>query len=69
MNNAFRMSGIERIGNFNRQAERDVGFDRPSRNAMLQRQAFEEFHRYERLAILLANVINSANVWMVQRGS
>src|SRR6202035_5819490 len=43
-------------------------FDGPPCDAMFQSQAFEEFHGDKGLTILFANVINSANVRMVQGG-
>ena len=36
---------------------------------MLQSLAFQKLHGDEGFAILLANVVNGADVWMVQRGS
>ena len=36
---------------------------------MLQRHAIQKFHGDERLAVLLANVVDGANVGMVQRRS
>jgi len=38
-------------------------------DVVLQRRPFQEFHRNESLAFKLANVVDSANVGMVQRRS
>jgi hypothetical protein len=37
-------------------------------NAMLQRGTFHEFHGNKRLAVLLVNFVDRANVGMIQRG-
>lgn len=36
---------------------------------MLQRGAFEIFHDDERAAVLLADVVDRADVWMIERRS
>jgi len=66
VNDALGMSGVQRIGNFNRNRQDCFGIDRSSRDEMLQSYAVEEFHGKERLAILLTNIVNSANVGMIQ---
>src|SRR5246127_1299018 len=66
MNDAFAMSGIESVGHFNRQAEQNVGIERFSANTMLQGNALKKLHGDERLAILLADVVDGANVWVIQ---
>ena len=35
---------------------------------MLQRLAFQKLHGDERLAFVLANLVNGADVWVIQRG-
>jgi len=68
VDDAFGMRGVERIGNLNRQAEQNIRLDRPSGNAMLQRYPVQKLHGDERLPILLPNVINRADVGMIECG-
>ncbi len=67
MDDSLTMGRVQRIGDLN--GERQYGFElnRPSRDEMLERDAVEEFHGDKRLAVLLANVVDRANVGMVQR--
>ena len=69
MDDAFAVRGIERVGDFDGQAEQDVHFERTAGDAMLQGQAVQILHGDEGLAIFLADVVNGADVGMVQRGS
>ena len=45
-----------------------LGLQRPARDAVLQRHAVQKLHGDERLAVLLADVVDRADVGMVQRG-
>ena len=44
------------------------GIERPPVDPMLQRDAFQKFHGDERLPVLFANVVDRADVRMIQRG-
>ena len=68
MNDVFLMGGIERVGNFN--AERDEHFegDRTLGDVLLQCGALEEFHGDEGLAVCFANVVDGADVGMIECG-
>jgi hypothetical protein len=44
MNDSFGMSGVERVGNLNRQIEQNIGLDGFSGDAMLQRHAVQKLH-------------------------
>jgi hypothetical protein len=68
MNNPFAVSGIEGISNFNGQREDGLDLHWPPGNAMLQSKAVQKLHGDEGLAILLADIVNRANVRMVQGG-
>jgi len=61
--------GIERVGDFDGQAEQHVHLQRASGNAMLEGQAVEILHCDEGLAVLFANVVNGADVGVVESGS
>ena len=68
MNDAFGVGGIERVGDLDGQTERDVGLERAAGDAMFQRDPFEEFHGDEGLAILLADIVDGADVGVVECG-
>ena len=69
MDNAFAVRGVERVGDFDGQAEQDIHFERTAGDAVLQGQAIQILHGDEGLAILFADVVNGADVGMVERGS
>ena len=68
MNDALGMSGIERVGNLNCQTEQNIRLDGLSADQMLERFAIQKLHGDECLSVLLADVVNGANIRMIQRG-
>ena len=69
MDNVLGVGRLERVGNFNRQTQKQSQFDGTEGDAVFQRRPFQKLHRDERLIVVLANFINRADVGMVQRGS
>ncbi len=67
MNDAARMSGVQSVGNLDSEGEQNVGFEGLATDAMLQGHAIEKFHGDESLKVLLADVVDSADVGMIQR--
>src|SRR5437764_3059648 len=67
MNDAFRVGGIQSIGYFNSQREQNFGFERLPGNAVLQRGAFEKLHCDEWMAVVLADLVNGADIRVVER--
>jgi hypothetical protein len=67
VDDAFAMGGIESIGNLDGQTQQDIGRDGFLRDAMLQRLAVERLHHNKSLAALFADVVNSADIWVIQR--
>ncbi len=67
MNDALGVSGIERPGNVYCQFEQLVGRKRPAQDALAQRRPFQQFHHDEILTILLADLVDGADVRMVER--
>ena len=67
VNNSFRMCRGQPIGNLDPQRQQRFRLQRTSGDALLQRGAFQEFHCDEGPAVFLANVINRADIRMVQR--
>src|SRR5580704_1959281 len=68
VDDAFTVSGIQRIGNLNGQPQLDIGFDRFSCDAMLKGHAFKKLHDEEGTTILLADVIDGADIGVIERG-
>src|ERR1035441_3596993 len=62
------MGCVERIRNLDGQRENQFGFHRSPRNAVLQRQPVQKLHGDERLLATLADVVNGADVGMIESG-
>ena len=70
VNDAFRVRGVERVRDLDSQREQHFQIQWPAPDSVLQRQAVEEFHGDESFAVLVVNLVNGADVRMVQgRGS
>ena len=67
MHDAFAVRRIERIGNLNRQWQQLFRFHRPAGDQVLQGHAVEELHDHEGSAIFLADVMDGADVGMIER--
>src|SRR5207245_2573972 len=68
MDDPFRVRGVQRAGNLNPEVQYLLHLQRLTFDAVLQRSPFEELHDDEILAILLPDLVNGADVGMVQRG-
>ena len=69
MNDTLGMGGVETVGNFDAEVEKDFHIEWAAHDDVLQGPAVEVFHGDECLAVLLTNVVNGADVGVVQRGS
>ena len=69
MDDALGVRGVERIRDLNRQRDKLVILHRTRADGVLERQAIEKLHGDERLAFMLVNVVNGADVGMIQRRS
>jgi len=69
MNDALGVSGIESVGDLDGDIEKAVQFEWLAGDEMLQCDSIEEFHDDEGFAVRLSDVIDSANVGVVQGGS
>ena len=67
MDDARRVRGIERVGDLLAEIEQIVDRQRTARDARLQRLAFQQLHHHELLAVVLADVVQRADVRMAQR--
>ena len=61
------MRCIEGIGDLDREGKQDVEIQRTASNRVLQGLAFEELHRDEGAAVLLADVVDGADVRVIER--
>jgi hypothetical protein len=69
MHDPFRVSCIQSIRYFDPDLEQPIHFHRLARDQVLQRRAVEILHHDERMPVLLADLMNRANVRMVQSRS
>ena len=67
VNYALAMGRMERFGNLNSQPEHLFQFQRTARDQVLEGDAVQIFHDDVGLAVLLADVMDGADIWMVQR--
>jgi len=70
VNNPFAVRGIERVRNLDAQRQHCFSFQRPPCNSILQSHAIQKLHHDERLISVLADLVNCADIGMIQgRGS
>ena len=68
MHDAFGVRGVQRVGDLDgERADCSISIGLAA-DAMLQRQAFQKLHGDEGLAVLFADVVDRADVGMIQRG-
>ena len=68
MDDPLRVRGLERVGDLDGEVKQFVRLERLARNAMLQGLSLQQLHRDEGLAFVLVDVVNRADVGMVERG-
>ncbi len=69
MNDAFRVRGVQSIGNFNGESQQYVRLDGSAGDAVLQGQAVQKLHGDERLVTVFSDFVDGADIRMVQRRS
>ena len=69
MHDAFAMCRIERVGNLNSKQQCVFRLQLSPSDTVLQRHAVEKLHDHEGTSGFLADVVNRADVGMVQSGS
>src|SRR5215469_11009474 len=69
MDDAFGMGRVEGVSNLDREREEALSLKRLADDHVLESNAFEILHGDECPALLFANVVDRANVGMVQRRS
>ena len=68
MHDAFRVRGIERIGYFDGQLQQPLSLQRAAGNHVLQRDPIQVFHGDEPEAVVVRDLVDGADVGMVQGG-
>ena len=63
------MRRLERVGDLDRHCQQQVDIERVPGHAVLQGRPFEAFHHQERAAVLFADVVDGADVGVIQGGS
>ena len=66
MDDARSVSGVKRVGDVDGDREQNLRFQRPPGDAMLQRHPVQKLHDDERLTFVLADLVDRADVGMVQ---
>lgn len=66
VHNASTMGGIERIGDFDGQRKNGFAVDRTSAYPVLERDAIQKLHDKKGLTVLLPNLVNRADIRMIQ---
>src|SRR5579863_1371661 len=69
MNNALGVGRVEGVGDINRDRHQRLELKRTVADQVFQGLAFEVLHGDESAAIVLANVVNRADVGVIQTGS
>ena len=65
VDDAFRVGGIERLGDLDGQRNQLFGIDWTAPDAVLQRHTVEKLHGNECPAIVLADVVDRADIGMI----
>ena len=68
MNDAFAVRGIERIRDLNGQQEQLLIIQRTAGDDVFERQAVQILHGDECSSLLLPDVVNGADIGMIQGG-
>ena len=67
VNDSFGVGGIQRVGNLDAERKNLINLQGMARDAVLQRHAIEEFHGDERVAVVLSDFVDSADVGVIKR--
>ena len=68
MNDAVSVGSLQRVGYLDGDSKQRFQFDRFARNSVLQGKAVEEFHHQKWTALVLADLMDGADVGMIQSG-
>jgi hypothetical protein len=68
VNDAFGVSGVQRVGDVRGDFEQTFDFNRRAVDDVLKRSAFHEFHDDEGAAVVLLDVVDGTDVGMIESG-
>ena len=63
------MRRVQRVRDLNRQVKQRIRLQGLTLDTLLERLAFQQLHRDERLPLALVNVVDRTNVRVIERGS
>ena len=66
VDDTFGVRGVESVGNFDGKCKERVEFHGAAGNAMLERGALQKFHGDEGLAVFLADIVDGADVGVIE---
>ncbi len=66
MNDAFGVCGIEGVGDFDGEGDESLGVERAAGDFVFESCAFQALHGDEGAALMFADVVDGANVGMIQ---
>ena len=67
MDDSDRMRCLQSVGDLDRQRKERVARQRTSQDALLQRRSLQELHRDERPVLVAFDLVDRADIRMVQR--
>ena len=65
---AGAMSGVERVGDFDADFEKAIEFERAAGDDVLECRAVEKFHGDEGAAVIFTDVVDGADIRVIERG-
>jgi hypothetical protein len=68
MNDACGMRGVQCVRDLHRHRQQRLHFHRPARDQVLERYTIQKLHHYEWMPFVLGNLVDCADIGMVQRG-
>src|SRR5215831_18737416 len=69
MNDSLAMGRVQRISNLDAKRQNHLRIERAPRDTLFQSHPFQQLHGNERLAVLFADVVNGADVRVIEGGS
>ena len=69
VDDAFAVGGVERVGNFDGEVEQNFCFQRGGQRSGASASAVQKFHHDIRATVFLADIVNGANVGVIECGS
>jgi len=67
MNDAFTVSGVECIGNFDAKSDNTLGIEGACGDQVFQRYAVQVLHGDERMAFVSPNFVDGADIRVIKR--